>query len=45
MRKIIVDEHFIMYRIRLELGIQICINKHTANLAHDGAFVSFSQSI
>jgi hypothetical protein len=35
MRKVIVDEHCIMCSIKPELGSQVCIDNHSANLVHD----------
>ena len=45
MREVIVDEHYIMCSIRPELGYQVCIDEHTANLIHDGEVESLGQSI
>jgi hypothetical protein len=45
MREVIVDEHCIMCSIRPELGCQVCIEKHAANLVHDGEVKSLGQSI
>jgi hypothetical protein len=45
MRDVIVDEHCIMSSIRPKLGSQICIEKHTGHLVHDGEVETLSQSI
>ena len=45
MREVIVDEHCKMFRIRPELGFQVCICKHAANFVHDGEVESLGQSI
>jgi hypothetical protein len=45
MREVIVDDHCIMCSIRTELGSQVCIDKHAANLDHDGEVETLDQSI
>jgi len=45
MRKVIIDAHCIMCNISPELGNQVCIDKHAANLADDGEVESLIQSI
>jgi len=45
MREVIVDEHCIMCSIKPELESLVCIDKHTANLVHDGEVESFGQFI
>ena len=36
MTEVIADKHWIMCSIRPELGCQVCIDEHAANLVHDG---------
>jgi hypothetical protein len=45
MRELIVDEHRMMWSISPELGSQVCIDKHAANLVHDGEVESLGLSI
>ena len=45
MREDVVDERCILCSIRPELGSQGCIDKHAANLIHDGDVESLTQSI
>jgi hypothetical protein len=45
MREVILDENCITYSVRPELESQVCIDKHAADLVHDGDVESLSQSI
>jgi len=43
-REVVIDDYCTMCSIKPDFGSQVCIDKHVANLVHDGEVESLSHS-